>query len=341
MSIEMLRIFARSVISMADSVSIGTHNGAFHCDEVTACFMLRQLDAYKSAKIVRTRDSAVLSQCSIVVDVGDVYDPSRLRFDHHQASFQDTLGGAFTSIRLSSAGLIYKHFGREVIEKLAGAQDPATMDWLYQMLYRSLIEMIDAVDNGVPQYKTKDPPNYSDSTGLASRIGRMNPTWNETVADDDVSRFEAAILVVGEEFRSQLRGLTDNLLPAKAIVEEAYARRKTEVPAGTVLVLSRSCPWKEFLYEVEKLHPDEPRVVFAVYSDGRNWRIQDVGLEGMKFANRKGLPPAWRGKRDQELAAISGVADAVFAHNTGFIGGAASKEGVIRMAEIALADSSY
>jgi len=32
---------------------IGTHNGTFHCDEVLACFMLKQLPQYKDAEIVR------------------------------------------------------------------------------------------------------------------------------------------------------------------------------------------------------------------------------------------------------------------------------------------------
>lgn len=329
--------WSRSVKRMVESL-IGTHNGAFHCDEVTACFMLRQLDPFKSARIVRTRDPAVLSTCSIVVDVGDVYDPQTLRFDHHQSSFQDTLGGAFTTVRLSSAGLIYKHYGREVLQRLSGVQEEKTVDWLYTMMYRNFIEMIDANDNGIAQYKTDSPPLYSDTTSLPSRVGRLNAAWHESVPDDDVSRFHTAMEVVGEEFRSQLRGLVDNLLPAKAIVEEAYHNRKTEVASGAVLVLARSCPWKEFLYEVEKLSAEEPRVYFAVYSDGRNWRIQDVGLEGVRFGNRKGLPAAWRGKRGEELAQICGVADAIFAHNTGFIGGAASKAGVLRMAELALAE---
>lgn len=325
------------VIRMAES-TIGTHSGAFHCDEVTACFMLKQLEPYKSARILRTRDPAVLSTCTLVVDVGDVYDPNTLRFDHHQAAFQDTLGGDFTNVRLSSAGLIYKHYGREVLQRLSGIQEEKTLEWLYTMMYRNLIEMIDANDNGIAQYKVDTPPLYHDSTSLPSRVGRLNTAWHESVPDEDVTRFHAAMDLVGEEFRSQLRGLTDNLLPAKAIVEEAYHSRKTEVASGTVLVLARSCPWKEFLYEVEKLDPQEPRVYFAVYSDGRNWRIQDVGLEGVRFGNRKGLPAAWRGKRGEELAQVSGVADAIFAHNTGFIGGAASKAGVLRMAELALAE---
>ena len=34
-------------------MKIGTHNGSFHCDEVLACFLLKQLPIYKDAQIVR------------------------------------------------------------------------------------------------------------------------------------------------------------------------------------------------------------------------------------------------------------------------------------------------
>ncbi|KTF75766.1 hypothetical protein cypCar_00049100, partial [Cyprinus carpio] len=63
---------------------IGTHNGTFHCDEVLACFLLRQLPEYKDAEIARSRDASLLAQCDVVVDVGGEYDPARQRYDHHQ-----------------------------------------------------------------------------------------------------------------------------------------------------------------------------------------------------------------------------------------------------------------
>jgi hypothetical protein len=68
---------------------IGTHSGTFHCDEVLACFMLKQLAEYKDAEIIRTRDENELAQCDIVVDVGGVYDPVTHRYDHHQRNFTD------------------------------------------------------------------------------------------------------------------------------------------------------------------------------------------------------------------------------------------------------------
>jgi uncharacterized UPF0160 family protein len=52
---------------------------------------------------------------------------------------------------------------------------------------------------------------------------------------------------------------------------------------------------------------------------------------------RKDLPLAWAGLRGVDLAAVCGVADAVFCHNGRFIAGAGSLEGALRMAELALA----
>ena len=35
------------------AMNIGTHNGTFHCDEVLACFLLKQLSHYADAEIIR------------------------------------------------------------------------------------------------------------------------------------------------------------------------------------------------------------------------------------------------------------------------------------------------
>lgn len=84
---------------MAEQLTIGTHNGKFHCDEVFACWMLKQLPDYQNHLILRyvylnyflylffvfrTRDLKVLETCDIVVDVGAVFDHSKKRYDHHQ-----------------------------------------------------------------------------------------------------------------------------------------------------------------------------------------------------------------------------------------------------------------
>jgi uncharacterized UPF0160 family protein len=58
----------------------------------------------------------LLATCHTVVDVGAIYDPNLLRFDHHQREFDGVLEGYST--KLSSAGLIYRHFGKEIIRSI-------------------------------------------------------------------------------------------------------------------------------------------------------------------------------------------------------------------------------
>ena len=41
--------------------------------------------------LVRTRDSSILAQCDILVDVGGVYDVAAQQFDHYQRSFKEVL----------------------------------------------------------------------------------------------------------------------------------------------------------------------------------------------------------------------------------------------------------
>jgi len=57
--------------------TIITHSGTFHCDEALACFLLLQLDEYKDATIIRTRDTEIIDKGDIIVDVGAIYDPSK------------------------------------------------------------------------------------------------------------------------------------------------------------------------------------------------------------------------------------------------------------------------
>lgn len=116
-----------------------THSGTFHADESLAVYMIKSIPKFAQAAVIRTRDEAVISKGTIVVDVGAVYDPQRLRFDHHQRGFEETFSPDH-SVKLSSAGLIYKHFGREMIAaryKLNPADEK--VDVLYNKMYDDFI----------------------------------------------------------------------------------------------------------------------------------------------------------------------------------------------------------
>ena len=46
-------------------------------DEALGCFLLKKLEEYRYAEIVRSRDPAILESCDIVLDVGSVYDSGK------------------------------------------------------------------------------------------------------------------------------------------------------------------------------------------------------------------------------------------------------------------------
>ncbi len=73
---------------------LGTHDGSFHADEVTACALLLAFDLVDRNKIIRTRDLAVIDTCEYVCDVGGIYEPEAKRFDHHQVGYQGELASA-------------------------------------------------------------------------------------------------------------------------------------------------------------------------------------------------------------------------------------------------------
>ncbi|KAJ2927140.1 hypothetical protein H1R20_g9941, partial [Candolleomyces eurysporus] len=322
---------------------IGTHSGTFHCDEALAVFLLKQTEAYRGADVVRTRDPATLDGCDIVVDVGAVYDPARQRFDHHQRGFGEVLGLGFTT-KLSSAGLVYKHFGHEIIAKKLGVPvGDEKVNYVYKLLYRDFIEALDAIDNGISQYPTEVEPRYRNKTDLSSRVGRLNPRWNEEFNAATLDeRFKEASALTGKEFTEQLDFYAESWLPARDLITELVNYSKANFDSsGKILLFEKFVPWKEHLFDLEKDAGngiEEGAATYVVYPDegAQQWRIQAVPVAPQSFESRKALPEPWRGIRDDELSNLTGIDGGVFVHASGFIGGNKTKDGALQMARKAL-----
>jgi len=320
-------------------VKIGTHNGTFHCDEALACYLLRLTKKYENAEIVRTRNPNELDQLDIIVDVGAVYDPSKGRFDHHQKGFFQTFSPAFKT-KLSSAGLIYKHFGLEIIKNLTNVNDSdATL--IYNHVYKSFIEGIDGIDNGISQYPSDLIPTYKISTDLSARVSRLNPGWNE-VDVDVMERFNRAMKLTGNEFVERVKFYPTSFFPARGIVKDALESRKLVHPTGEILVLKQYTLWKKHLFQLEEETSlnEEEKIKYCLYGDKNgSWRVQAVPIHDSSFVSRIPLPEEWRGIRSEALSKISGIDDCVFVHASGFIGGNITYEGALLMAKKALAMS--
>ncbi|KAJ3508940.1 hypothetical protein NLJ89_g5486 [Agrocybe chaxingu] len=314
--------------------TIGTHNGTFHCDEALAVFLLRQTNIYRDAALKRTRNPAVLATCDIVVDVGAVYDESKLLFDHHQRGFTEVFGHGFET-KLSSAGLVYKHFGKEVIATRTQLPlDDPKVNTLWLKMYKEFIEAVDGIDNGVSQYPNDVKPKYRSRTDLSSRVGSLNPWWNQPTDAQSVdhsflkARFEKASQLTGTEFLGKLDYYANAWLPARDLLVSSVANSRAQFdPTGKIILFEQFLPWKEHLFELEaddRVPDVEPnQAIYVVYPDetANNWRVQAVPVSSESFESRKALPEAWRGLRDDELSKASGIEGGIFIHASGFIGG--------------------
>ena len=317
---------------------IGTHDGSFHCDEALGCYLLKLTKAYEDAEIVRSRDPDVLGACDVVIDVGATYEPEKNRFDHHQRGFEEIFGHGF-STKLSSAGLVYKHFGREIVASvLALPETDPSVEKIYLKTYKTFVEAVDAVDNGVNMFDTDAPAKYENNTGLSARVGKLNPAWNEPQDPEiQLAQFRKAMEMAGSEFVAAVKYYGLSWLPARKHVEEALAAAADAHPSGKIIKLPCYCPWKEHLFELEEEKGADPKPLYALYEDDKGaWRIQAIPLTPSSFENRKPLPAAWRGVRDAELDKVSGIDGCIFVHAAGFIGGNKTYEGALAMAAKAL-----
>ncbi|XP_066285897.1 MYG1 exonuclease-like [Branchiostoma lanceolatum] len=322
-----------------DEKQIGTHDGTFHCDEALACHLLKQLPRFRDHRVVRTRKPDVLADCDIVVDVGGQYDPATHRYDHHQRSFNETMNSLVPDkpwvTKLSSAGLVYLHFGHKIIGNMLGEKaDKKLCNVVYDKVYQNLIEEINAIDNGVSQFDGS--PRYLVTTNLSSRVGRLNPAWNEEDQDTN-ERFCKAMEMVGEEFEDRVRYYSQAWWPGRKLVQDALEARHAVDPSGEVILMEQVCPWKEHLFDLEKDMKVDPSIKYVLYPDqGGNWRVQCVPVATQSFESRLALPEEWRGVRDEELSKLSGIPGCVFVHASGFIGGNKTREGALLMAQRAL-----
>ncbi|MCJ1283402.1 hypothetical protein MMC26_002730 [Xylographa opegraphella] len=344
---------------------IGTHNGHFHADEALAVYLLRLLPTYTPSSLLRTRDPALLSTCHTVVDVGGEYSPSTNRYDHHQRTFSTTFPNHST--KLSSAGLVYMHFGKPIIaSRTALPADSPEVDLLYEKLYTEFVEALDANDNGISAYDPADTVNlkkrfHDGGVTLGSLVNDLNHEWNddplheqppghgdgtsfvkgtgpEQAQADEDARFLKASSLMGTTFLRKLSYYHLAWLPARKHVQTAHRNRFSNDPSGAIMVLDGGgVPWKDHLYAFETENADAPKVLYVLYPEGPNegakWRVQCVSVTKDSFESRKPLKEEWRGVRDSELSGKSGIDGCVFVHASGFIGGNLTKAGAMDMAK--------
>lgn len=275
--------------------SLGTHDGSFHADEVTASALLLLFDQIDRERIYRTRDPKILDRCCFVCDVGGEYDPGKRRFDHHQVEYQG---------HMSSAGMILLYL------KEHGFIEPH----LYDYFNKSLIMGVDAHDNGIAKLE----PGTASFSQVISNF--MPIEYDASAEAMNRAFFEAVDFAYGHLERLKRRH--HYTLECRAAVKKAM------VQGANALIFDENLPWLENFFDLGgELHPAQ----FVIMPSGSHWKLRGIPpslSERMKV--RCALPESWAGLHEEDLKKVCGIQGAIFCHKGRFISIWETKEDALK-----------
>ena len=279
--------------------TIQVHDGTFHCDELAAIVIysiFNNIDL-NDINIIRSRK---IYDADVVMDVGGVYDPANMKFDHHQETFNLKRSNG---IKFASAGLVLRWV-------IMSTKDNA----VWKALDKELIQQIDALDNGIticePTIEKVFPVD------LSKIINDFNATW-----DDETDRFDEALRFMEMIIKNKIKRIK-----AKIAAKDEYL---TWESFENILVLPRFSPWQAVVVN----NPRFRTVKFVIYpsTDKTGFKVQGAPVRSGDFACRAYLRPEWRGKESVEE-----IKTFKFCHMTGFIGEASTIEDAILMAKLSM-----
>lgn len=316
MNIKILSSLTSVVEKRENILTIGTHNGIFHSDEVVACAILCLINSNISVHILRSRESEMLKYCDICVDIGGG------KFDHHQIGFNETRKNG---IKYASAGLIWRTYGKQLIEQFLVKYFKEATCNIYSIseLFDDLfISLIDCEDNGIPTEK-----HYF------SFISSFLPLWFNSNVDNFNDQFSKALLTTIAVLEEALKTTIGKVIAKDTIISNW--NNSNYFKNGILEIPSQTMDWVETVININEMtESNHINFVIFPYPNG-GWATQCVppSLEN-KFSQRIAFPKEWAGQTDN-LPKISGVIDSTFCHNGCFFARARSKDAIIKMCFIA------
>lgn len=293
-------------------LKVATHSGTFHADDVFAFVILKAATAGE-LDLIRTRDGDLLAAADVVFDVGGTYDRDARRYDHHMRDKPMRPGGE----PFSSAGLVWRDFGEAAIGTLIPKASPQARSRMAGMVDQGLIRDVDLMDNGA---MIPNPGHFS----------TVIEAFNATFAEDD--RDETAAFMQAADIASAVLARVCARAFAATLAEDIVAEAAGAAQDPRIIVLDRRVPWEDAVFDLAL-----DQALYVVRPAGDAWTCSAVSPERGSFAQRKPLPDAWGGLRDEALAAITGIADATFCHPARFVCGARSRGGAVALARLAAA----
>lgn len=288
------------IVSIKDA-NVITHSGEFHADDVFAVAILTFL---KEIKITRTRDIGVPNDDTIIVDVGGKYDGKRY-FDHHQGLMITRKNGG----NFASAGLIWMHYGKEILEK----NNLQFKNEVFEVVDDELMSKIDAHDNGETESE------------ISKLIAEFNPNIVYELSSYD-SCFIEAVMFARKIIANKIKTAESKYREYEEI------KKEMEITKGNTVFLKKYYPnWCESILEIDEKHKidycvypyiDESVHIVCIPPDKKN-----------RFLQRKAMPKEWAGLSGEELEQAIGIEGAIFCHLKQFFMAVNSLETAIKVIE--------
>lgn len=255
-----------TVVNDIKNANCITHPGIFHADEVFATVLLSKV--LPEVRVCRTSNVNDAPEDAIVYDIGGG------EFDHHFYGFAVTRNNG---IKFSSFGLLWQKYGMEFLSYFVNTDENFdNAEEIFEQFDKTLVEGIDATDNGQTELKTNVKIQ-----SISTSISAFNPNWDESVAIND--RFIEAIDFATKIFDNTLKGVIAKV-KAKTAVEKAIENSKNHI-----MVLERFVPWDEHLFN--SANPKAEDIMYVVFASVRGgYSVQAVPATLDRFKQHKPLP---------------------------------------------------
>jgi uncharacterized UPF0160 family protein len=285
--------------------TIVTHSGSFDPDDVLSVAAVSLFLGQGEFEVIRSRDKEVIEKADWVLDVGGIYDPATLRFDHHQHSVPTRENG----VPFSAFGLVWMEIGEKICDSASIAKS----------IEKNLVFPIDAADNQIIVCSPSHPE--ISSFEFYDVINTYKPVWGST-EDFDVG-FNRAVSFARTLLRRMIaQGQGDEIM--HTLIRKTYEAADDK----ELLLFDHPIMRNELAdYEGVKVYVSP---VLGV--DESNWMAVAVPRKNGSFHNRAIFPTQWGGLSDKALELVSGIEGAVFCHKELYIFVATTKEAALEAA---------
>ena len=241
-----------------------THDGKFHADDIVAIGLLSII---KKVDVARTRDLREIPENALILDVGGRYDGKRY-FDHHQGLEQKRNSGS----SYASAGLIWKHFYSQILEKFNIISEEEK-----KIIYKKIdiiIEEVDKIDNGETIQNSYNLTKMVDSFDVGNDIN-----------EDFLRAVEFVRTILKNQILKEIKKLKNN-----EIIESLIINNENNFIATKVLLDG----WQDSI--LNSCHEEAKKIKYVIYQEANGtYSIVCVPDKKIDFYNEKQCPKNGQG----------------------------------------------